>query len=129
MANPASTFAIPGSENYSAQEMEVVLVGLALAFGSGFASQYIASARGHSKTWYFWLGFFLPIIGILVAFGSPQVESTSETSTTGSPSPPPTRSASLSSELAQVAHLHESGALTDEEFQSAKRRLIEGQDK
>lgn len=94
---------------------------LVLMFGSGFVAQYVASARGRKEKWYFWLGFWLPIVGILIAFGTPPA-----------PDDVPQRPASaqkptsISAELDELAGLHKSGDLTDGEFEAAKRRVIGG---
>lgn len=51
-----------------------IVVLLIVAVVSGAASAQIATAKGHSGTGYFWLGFFMPLIGILVAGFMPPAE-------------------------------------------------------
>ena len=94
---------------------------LVVAFGSGFVAQYVASARGRTEKWYFWLGFVLPLIGILIAFGTPAVPDESP-----KPAPAVKNSPGISGELDELARLHKSGDLTDEQFEAAKRRVIHG---
>jgi hypothetical protein len=68
------------------------------------------------------LGFFLPVIGIAVAFGTPAVEETKPALST--PSPHAAKS-SLTAQLSELSDLHGRGALNDEEFEVAKRKLLD----
>lgn len=52
-------------------EFFTVLVVTITALASAFICQYCAGARGHSSNAFFWIGFFLPIIGIASAFVVP----------------------------------------------------------
>ncbi len=52
----------------------ILLVGLAVAVVSAFGARAIAEAKGHEGMPYFWLGLFLPLIGLLIAGFMPPVE-------------------------------------------------------
>lgn len=106
-------------------EITVGLVGVVIVTSliSGFFSQYVASARGHTSLIFFWVGFLLPIVGILVAFLTPE-----PTDPAHAPKSPGKAKATLTSQLDDLARLHSTGELSDDEYQTAKRRVLEGPD-
>jgi hypothetical protein len=103
--------------------MEFVILFI-IAVGSAFFSQYIASARGHKSTVFFWVGFFLPLVGIVVAFLTPIPGQAGAVTPTAASSAPV--NTGLASDLGSLASLHTLGELSDEEYAEAKRQLLSG---
>jgi Na+-translocating ferredoxin:NAD+ oxidoreductase RnfE subunit len=105
------------------RRVEFVIIFI-VAVGSAFFSQYVASARGFTSTVFFWVGFFVPVVGILVAFLTP-IPGQHETATTESP-PTTSQTTGLVADLGSLASLHTVGELSDEEYAEAKRQLLQG---
>lgn len=86
----------------------------------GFVTRAIVKGKGYEKynSW-FWCGFFLALIGVIVAACKPAVN------TTQSYAPVPVQpQASDADELKKYKELLDSGAITQEEYDAKKKQLL-----
>ena len=86
----------------------------------GFVTRAIVKGKGYeSYNSWFWCGFFLALIGVIVAACKPAVN------TTQSYAPVPVQpQASDADELKKYKELLDSGAITQEEYDAKKKQLL-----
>ena len=95
--------------------LAVGIVSLVICIVCGKVAENIAINKhfgSQSKT-YFWLGFFLTFIGILIISLQPDQEQTRQN-----------QRLSNASDLLSYKKLLDEGAITEEEFQRIKRKLL-----
>jgi hypothetical protein len=90
---------------------------------------FIVAIIGGNRKIGFWPAFLLsaflsPLVGLIITLLSPSTETFIVTTT--NPTPPPAKSPqqSVADELERLNKLHESGAITDDEYQKAKNKII-----
>jgi hypothetical protein len=91
-----------------------VLIPLAILFILAYAAGNIAEKKGRSWYGFFFLALFLPIIGLIAA-------------AIASPAISPIASSEPQNNITKLEHLaklKESGALSEEEFQKEKGKII-----
>lgn len=107
-------------------------------FFSWIIFSFVAGAVGSSRKIGFWLAFLLsiflsPLIGLIIAFSSPRKEP-NEVKIVNNYTPPPTHQTPTSqnnsdivSKLNQANDLKEKGAITQEEYERIKSRILNGE--
>lgn len=102
-----------------------IIVGLAWCFGFGFATYEAIKKRGYNKStaqsWFF-VGFFFGIIGLLLTVTKPDLTAQkmySENLQTNNTEPK-----SKADELKKFKELLDSGAITEEEYNQQKKKLL-----
>lgn len=101
-----------------------------MAFGIG----WLGDSRRIGFGWaLFWALLLSPLIGFAIVMASPrkgtyeeELARLQDRPAKENPKPSPSRRVSMgiASELAALKTLHESGALTDEEFEAAKKKVL-----
>ena len=89
------------------------------AFIFAFACLFVAGAKNRSAGWFFG-GALLGIIGLLILAASPSLPARGQEPELAEPTGP----GDVATRLAQIAQLHEQGALSDDEFAAAKRKVL-----
>jgi len=95
-----------------------IVVDAVLAYFSG----EIASKKGYNFANYALLGFFLPIVGLIVAAALPDKNMQSATISTSAKND----AESAADTLLKYKQLLDSGAITQEEYDTMKSRVMEG---
>ena len=91
-----------------------IIVGLIVGFICGKVSESIAAQKGYDNTGtYFWLGFFLGVIGVVIAACLSDKNSQAILERKGS-----------AEELMKMKKLLDSGVLTPEEFEKKKKEIL-----
>lgn len=90
---------------------------------------FIVAIIGGNRRIGFWPAFLLsallsPLIGLIITLLSPSTESYIVTTTTTPPAPVKVSQKSVADELERLSKLHQSGAITDDEYQKAKNKII-----
>ena len=94
-----------------------ILVGLAVGVACAFGSKSIMEGKGYTDTTlYFWLGFFLGIIGIIIAACKPDLNAVSGIQ--------PVKSISDADELTTYKSLLDDGVISQEEFDQKKKQIL-----
>jgi LytS/YehU family sensor histidine kinase len=112
-----AVFFLGGSEGLSAA---LVLVALGVVGAIAAVVADAARKKGRTFSTFFWLSYLVsPIVmGIIVATLPPLTKPSNSVKTSGN--------SSDSAEIEKLASLRDSGVLSEEEFASAKRRLLGG---
>lgn len=101
-----------------------VVSGLAVGLACAFGSKYILEQKGYTDTTlYFWLGFFLGIIGLIIAAVKPALsgpEAVQSVNRTVVQQPQNSDADSLK----MYKELLDSGAITQEEFDEKKKQIL-----
>ena len=102
-----------------------IIVGLAWCFGFGFAAYETIKNRGYNKStaqsWFF-VGFFFGVIGLLLTLTKPDLRALNSNGSNmqvNNPAP-----ISKADELKKFKDLLDSGAITEEEFNHQKQKLL-----
>ena len=110
----------------------VVMTYLGIGIVFGMISNAIAKSRGHTTAAFFWVGFFLPLIGIILAA---VVAPPSQTHT---PLPPSewtrerdrveadnARRRDIEGRLGKIGELHRDGLISDDELKRRRQEIID----
>lgn len=94
-----------------ASELAIILPALIVGLVCGFICRLQASKKGYSETAFFCLGFFLGIIGLVVALLIPSKQSEAISNADG---------------ILKYKELLDQGVITQEEFETKKNELMKG---
>jgi predicted MFS family arabinose efflux permease len=90
-------------------EVLIILISIGIAIAFGFICKSQAAKKGYSETGFFCLGFFLGVIGLLIAFLIPSKQSEAVSNADG---------------LLKYKELLDKGVITKEEFEAKKKELL-----
>ena len=102
-----------------------LLVAICIGVGCAFGCKAIMLGKGYQEseiTLYFWLGFVLQIIGIIIAVVMPSKKGNSPIQNVETLS---VKKMSVAEELLEYKKLLDAGGLTDVEYNKKKKELLE----
>lgn len=92
------------------------IISLGLGIACAFGSKSIMESKGYTDTTlYFWLGFFLTFIGIIIAACKPDLNAQPTQ---------PAKTVTSADELRIYKDLLDSGAITQDEFDQKKKEIL-----